>query len=75
MAASLAGNIFANVDYTGLLAIAAPILIALFGVVYRMGALDRTVKDVKDDTHEMRRDIKEIQRTMMGLPRRREDMD
>lgn len=65
----------AQVDYTGLVAIAAPILVALFGVVYRMGALDRTVKDVKEDTKEMRGDIKEIQRTMAGLPRRRHDED
>lgn len=68
-------TLLANVDYTGILAIAAPILVALFGVTYRMGALDRTVKDVKNDTDEMRKDIKEIQRIMMGLPRRKQDVE
>lgn len=67
--------IVGQVDYVGLLAVAAPMIIALFGLAYRMGALDRTVKDVKDDTKDMRQDIKEIQRTMAGLPRRRRDME
>lgn len=67
--------LLAQVDYTGLIAIAAPILVALFGVTYRLGALDRTVKDVKEDTKDMRGDIKEIQRIMMGLPRRKQDTE
>lgn len=67
--------LLAQVDYLGIFGISVPLIIAMFGVAYRMGQLNENVKEVKSDMSDVKRDITNIQRNMMLLPRRKHDVE
>jgi hypothetical protein len=50
--------VLAGIDAYGLLAAAIPLALAILGVAWRLGALERTVKDLSDDVKETRDDVK-----------------
>lgn len=67
--ARLAADLFAQVDYVGIAAFVAPIVIGLLGVAWRLGALDSKVKDVKEDVSEVKQDVRELRQIAGFQPR------
>lgn len=49
-----------QVDYIGVAAIVAPLLLALLGVAWRIGAIENKVSDVKEDMKEVKTDVREL---------------
>lgn len=66
MAAKL---LLSQIDYVGLGAVVWPVIIALLGVAWRLGALDSKVKDVKEDVSEVKEDVRELRQLAGFQPR------
>lgn len=54
--------LLAQLDYVGVAAIVAPVLLALLGVAWKLGGLERSVNDVREDVTEMKGQIRDLSR-------------
>jgi hypothetical protein len=61
------------VDPTAIVAIVVPVCLSIVGgglaMAWRLGGLERTVKDVKEDVSEVKDDVREL-RQIAGFPNR-----
>lgn len=54
--------LLAQLDYVGVATIVAPVLLALLGVAWKLGGLERSVNDVREDVTEMKGQIRDLSR-------------